>query len=110
MKYNNAVLLDFHQQAIWLSLELAVKRKKKLEAFFQFILDNTAENPTVSIMGPIPSPMYKKMGQYQMQLIFNGNDRKSLHFSLKQIISILRNNKVCNNIIWSLDLDPINLS
>ena len=61
-------------------------------------------------MGPIPAPMYKKMGQYNLQLILNGNDRKSLHNSLKQIITYLRNNKICNNVIWSLDLDPINLN
>ncbi|MCF6288062.1 MAG: primosomal protein N' [Proteobacteria bacterium] len=78
--------------------------------FFTYILANVAENQTVNIMGPIPAPMYKKMGQYQMQLIFNGNDRKSLHNLLKQIIILLRNNKICNNIIWGLDMDPINLS
>ncbi len=84
--------------------------ERTVEAFFEYILTHTNENETVSIMGPIPAPMYKKMGQYQMQLIFNGNDRKSLHQSLSQIVSFLRNNKICNNIIWSLDLDPINLS
>ncbi len=84
--------------------------EKTVEAFFEYILTHTNKNETVSIMGPIPAPMYKKMGQYQMQLIFNGNDRKSLHQSLSQIVSFLRNNKICNNIIWSLDLDPINLS
>ncbi len=86
------------------------RNEKQLEDFFDNILTNTNQNPTVSIMGPIPAPMYKKMGQYQMQLIFNGNDRKSLHQSLSHIVYFLRNNKICNNIIWSLDLDPINLS
>ncbi|MCF6318197.1 MAG: primosomal protein N' [Proteobacteria bacterium] len=86
------------------------KSEKTVNGFFETILINSRENPTVCIMGPIPAPMYKKMGQYQMQLIFNGNDRKSLHTSLKQIIEFLRNNKICNNVIWSLDLDPINLS
>lgn len=86
------------------------RNEKTVNDFFETILENTTENETVSIMGPIPAPMYKKMGQYQMQLIFNGNDRKSLHNSLKQIVGFLRNNKICNNVIWSLDLDPINLS
>ena len=86
------------------------KNEKTVNDFFETILTNTRENPTVCIMGPIPAPMYKKMGQYQMQLIFNGNNRKSLHNSLKQIIEFLRNNKICNNVIWSLDLDPLNLS
>ena len=84
--------------------------EQTVDNFFSTILDNTIENETVSIMGPIPAPMYKKMGQYNMQLILNGNDRKSLHTTLKQIVSFLRNNKVCNNVIWGLDLDPINLS
>ncbi len=86
------------------------RNEKTLNDFFEHILENTTENPTVSILGPIPAPMYKKMGQYQMQLIFNGNERKSLHQTLKQIIENLANNKMCNNVIWSLDLDPINLS
>ena len=84
--------------------------EKTVNDFLECILDQTTENPSLSIMGPIPAPMYKKMGQYQMQLIFNGNDRRSLHDSLKQIVAFLRNNKICNNIIWSLDLDPVNLN
>ncbi|HHL30970.1 MAG TPA: primosomal protein N' [Oceanospirillales bacterium] len=86
------------------------KNEKTLNDFFEYILSATTENPTVSIMGPIPAPMYKKMGLFQMQLIFNGNNRQSLHSTLKQVIALLRNNKICNNIIWSLDLDPIVLS
>jgi len=86
------------------------RNEKAVNGFFESILADTTVNDTVSIMGPIPAPMYKKMGQYQMQLILNGNDRKSLHSTLKQIVIFLRNNKICNNIIWSLDLDPINLS
>jgi len=86
------------------------RNEKTVNEFFESILADTTENETVSIMGPIPAPMYKKMGQFQMQLIFNGNNRKSLHNTLKQIICLLRNNKICNNVIWSLDLDPINLS
>ena len=86
------------------------KSEKALNEFFENILENVTENPTVSIMGPIPAPMYKKMGQYQMQLIFNGNHRQSLHNSLNQITQHIRNNKMANNIIWSLDLDPINLN
>ena len=84
--------------------------EKTVETFFETILANTTENSTVSLMGPIPAPMYKKMGQYNMQLILNGNERRSLHATLKQIVSYLKNNKICNNVIWSLDLDPINLS
>lgn len=86
------------------------KSEVALNEFFEKILDNVKENPTVSIMGPIPAPMYKKMGFFQMQLIFNGNHRQSLHNSLKQITQFIRQNKITNNIIWSLDLDPINLN
>jgi len=86
------------------------KNEKALNDFFESILDNVTENPTVSIMGPIPAPMYKKMGQFQMQLIFNGNHRQSLHNSLKQITSYIRASKITSNIIWSLDIDPINLN
>lgn len=86
------------------------RNERSLDAFFEHILTNVTENPTVNIMGPIPAPIYKKMDHYQMQLIFNGNDRKSLHQSLHQITTLLQKNKITNGIIWSLDLDPINLS
>ena len=86
------------------------KSEKVLNEFFENILENVTENPTVSIMGPIPAPMYKKMGLFQMQLIFNGNHRQSLHNSLNQITHYIRSNKIANNIIWSLDIDPINLN
>ncbi|MBL4659340.1 MAG: primosomal protein N' [Alcanivoracaceae bacterium] len=86
------------------------KNEKTVNDFFENILEHSIDNPTVSIMGPIPAPIYKKMGQYQMQLIFNGNHRQSLHNSLKQITDFIRSGKLNNNIIWSLDIDPINLS
>ena len=86
------------------------KSEDKLNTFFDTILQNCQENPTLSILGPIPAPMYKKMGLLQMQLIFNGNNRQSLHHSLKNIMSQLRNNKICTSILWSLDLDPVNLN
>jgi primosomal protein N' (replication factor Y) len=82
----------------------------QLNQFFESVLEMTVVDETVSVMGPLPAPMYKKMGFYQMQLIFNGNNRKSLHFSLKNLILTLRKNKITNNIIWSLDMDPINLN
>ncbi|MFK8013100.1 MAG: primosomal protein N' [Marinicellaceae bacterium] len=86
------------------------KNEQQLNTFFEKVLLNTQDNPTVSVMGPIPAPMYKKMGFYQMQLILNGNHRQSLHNSLNQITQFIRQNKIANNIIWSLDIDPINLN
>ena len=86
------------------------KSETNLNTFFESILHNIIENPTVSVLGPIPAPVYKKKGQYHMQLIFNGNHRPSLHNSLKQIIGFIWSKKIANNIIWSLDIDPVNLN
>jgi primosomal protein N' (replication factor Y) len=86
------------------------KNESQLTQFFEHVLVNSNVDETVSVMGPLPAPMYKKMGFFQMQLIFNGNNRNSLHQSLKHLTIFLRNSKITNNIIWNLDIDPINLN
>ena len=86
------------------------KDEKKLESFLETVSNNIPQDPNVSVLGPIPAPIYKKMGQYQMQLIFNANNRKSLHQSLKNALTMIRKDKIDNGIIWNLDIDPVNLS
>ena len=86
------------------------KDEKKLESFLETVNNNIPQDPNVSVLGPIPAPIYKKMGQYQMQLIFNANNRKSLHQSLKNALTMIRKDKIDNGIIWNLDIDPVNLS
>lgn len=86
------------------------KKENDVEDFCEEILRTAPEHESVNIMGPIPAPIYKKMGQYHMQLIFNGNHRQTLHYCLQRTIEGIRVQKIDNNITWSLDLDPINLS
>ena len=86
------------------------KSEKSVEDFCENLLHIAPENPSINIMGPIAAPIYKKMGQYHMQLIFNSNHRQTLHKSLTDITNHIRKKPAPSNIIWSLDLDPINLN
>lgn len=86
------------------------KKEQTLEKFFQEILTHLGTTPDTNVMGPIPAPMYKKMGLFQMQLIFNSNNRKSLHITLQASVEFIRNNKTASQISWNLDIDPVNLN
>jgi len=103
-------LVGFPPSSFMAIIRARCKDEGALNAFLESVVDNTEENPTVSIMGPIPAPMYKKMGFFQMQLLFNGNNRKSLHQTLKKIMLSMRQSKIPNTLIWSLDLDPVSLN
>lgn len=59
----------------------------------------------VNILGPIAAPMEKRGGRFRAHLLFQSNQRKSLHHLLNQLIPQLT--KMSNaKVRWSLDVDP----
>ncbi|MCH9696690.1 MAG: primosomal protein N' [Gammaproteobacteria bacterium] len=63
----------------------------------------------ILILGPVPSPMEKKAGQYRYQLLVQASQRKPLHNCLDKIIPFIENLKLAKRVRWSVDVDPIDL-
>lgn len=64
----------------------------------------------ISVMGPAPAPLPRKANQYRMQLLIKSPTRKDLKASLTKLREWLTFNKLCSNIRWNIDVDPIDLS
>ena len=61
----------------------------------------------VNLFGPIPAVMERKAGRYRYQLLFQAENRTSLHQMLKKLITLLTSqNNQKTQVRWSLDVDP----
>ncbi len=61
------------------------------------------------VLGPIPAPMAKRIGQFRYQLLLQHTQRKQLHQLLNRLLPDIEKMKLTRKIRWSLDIDPIDL-
>lgn len=66
-------------------------------------------NPSVSVLGPIPSTMEKRDGKYRAQLLITSSHRSALNATLSKMISHIESSKDQRLVRWSIDVDPIDL-
>ncbi len=64
---------------------------------------------TVQVLGPVPAPMPKRVGRYRAQLLFQSNQRTSLHHLLDGLLPCLDDLPASRQVHWSLDVDPLTL-
>ncbi|MFT2089472.1 primosomal protein N' [Paraglaciecola sp. 2405UD69-4] len=64
----------------------------------------------VFCIGPIPSLMEKRQGQYRMQLVLQSSQRSHLQHALGQHILQIENLPLASKVRWSLDIDPQDFS
>lgn len=68
------------------------------------------ENPgRTQILGPVPSPMARKAGQYRFQMLFQSDQRQDLHALLNSLLPKIEKIRAGNKVRWSLDVDPVDL-
>lgn len=63
----------------------------------------------VTLLGPAPSPMEKKAGQYRMQLLIQAPQRRLLADCIHQIRGFVQQQLKETRLHWSIDIDPIDL-
>lgn len=64
----------------------------------------------LQVLGPAPAPLEKKANYFRLQLLIKTTQRQALHLALSQLRQNLQGNKLCNSIIYSIDIDPQDLS
>jgi primosomal protein N' (replication factor Y) (superfamily II helicase) len=67
------------------------------------------EPGTVSIQGPVPAPMARRAGYKRYQLLFQAQQRPTLHQLLDKLLPSLERDQRNRRLRWSLDVDPIEL-
>lgn len=60
-------------------------------------------------LGPFPSPMEKRAGQFRAQLVLQSTDRKALHQQLQNLTHQIESDPNSRRVRWSVDVDPIDM-
>lgn len=60
-------------------------------------------------LGPFPSPMEKRAGQFRAQLVLQSPDRKALHQQLQNLTHQIESDPNSRRVRWSIDVDPIDM-
>jgi primosomal protein N' (replication factor Y) (superfamily II helicase) len=87
----------------------AQSRNSKLAMEFLIWIKDLAKKikiKNLQILGPIPAPMAKKVGFYRTQLLIEATERSHLHILLNNLMLSIREQKLSNNLHWSIDIDP----
>ncbi|GGK64401.1 primosomal protein N' [Amphritea balenae] len=60
-------------------------------------------------LGPLPSPMEKRAGQFRAQLVLQSANRKALHLQLQSLTRIIDADPESRKVRWSIDVDPVDM-
>jgi len=63
----------------------------------------------VSLLGPLPAPMPRRAGMHRGQLLLSAAERKQLHAFLPGWLAQVRALPQARRVLWSLDVDPVDL-
>ncbi len=63
----------------------------------------------VQCFDPVPSPMFRRGGQYHAQLLVSADKRSNLHRWLESWIFEVEQRRESRRLHWSIDIDPISL-
>ncbi|MFT4939444.1 MAG: primosomal protein N' (replication factor Y) [Paraglaciecola sp.] len=74
--------------------------------FLQDVAQLYSPYPNIACIGPLPSLMEKRQGQYRMQLILQSNHRAALQNALSQSMLTIEGLPLGKKVRWSLDVDP----
>lgn len=107
-------LPPFSHQVLW---RAESKHRSQALSFLEAVRDllrslvQTSHNRSdpaafLSVLGPIPALMEKKMGHYRAQLIVQASHRKHLHPLIACAIEHIGQNKWGQSVRWSVDIDP----
>jgi primosomal protein N' (replication factor Y) (superfamily II helicase) len=85
------------------------KSKQRIHSFLSHI-KTALQQQELTIYGPAFAPLEKKGGYYRMQLLIKSKSRKTLSISMTKLRNDLHRQKIVNGIVWSIDIDPQDMS
>lgn len=88
----------------------ATQLEKSL-AFLSFVKkEATAQSiQNLTLSGPIAAPMERRLGKHRAQLLLQAPERSILQKLLQKLMPIIESNMMTKTIMWSLDVDPIDM-
>ena len=93
-------------------LSLIRARAKTQKRVYHFLTNakSLLQNQDIVILGPALAPLEKKGGYYRMQLLIKSKSRNILSQAMTKLRAQLHRQKITNGIIWSIDIDPQDMS
>ncbi len=89
----------------------AVNKKKVFELLSKVSsFSETLKNHKTLFLGPISSPIERKLGKHRGQLLLLNKNRKKLHSTLNQVRLFIENNDMSKGVRWVIDIDPVDMS
>ena len=70
----------------------------------------TLKNQKTLFLGPVSSPIERKLGKHRGQILLLNKNRKKLHSTLNQVILFIEKNDINKGVRWIIDVDPIDMS
>jgi len=62
------------------------------------------------ILGPVPSPIERKLGKYRGQILLLNTNKKKLHSLVNKLDLYLEKNVINKMVKWQIDIDPLDMS
>mgnify|MGYP001371325246 CR=1 FL=1 len=113
--YSNAILerkgrWPPHNGAVLIRAESI--NKKRVFSFLSKIAGfcNAIPNNTTIILGPVSSPIERKLGKYRGQILLLDRNKKKLHNTINKVDLFLEKNVINKMIKWQIDIDPLDMS
>lgn len=78
-------------------------------AFLDAIAEGLPNNPSVSLLGPVPAVMEKRAGRFRAQLLLTSNSRMALQRHIDTCIRFAESIPLARKVRWSVDVDPVDL-
>ena len=89
----------------------AVNKKKVFELLSKISsFSETLKNHKTLFLGPISSPIERKLGKYRGQILLLNKNRKTLHSTVNQVRLFIENSDISKGVRWIIDIDPIDMS
>ncbi len=92
----------------------AIRAQHKVQAktllFLHQIKKQLLLEHSVSVLGPAPAPLARKADEHRMQLLLKCASRSLLQRALTLLREWLILNKLTQQVRWSIDVDPLDLS
>lgn len=64
----------------------------------------------LKVLGPAPAPMARRAGHHRFHVLFQTNDRASLHRAVEQTLDWISDRADSRRVRWSVDIDPAELA
>ena len=89
--------------------ERVVARAKRLGGLLRDAIARSNVYRSLSILGPVPSPIERIQDRYRWQVAIRGQDSALMRRMLRQCLAVFEKDKGRSGVVLTLDMDPMDL-